>query len=299
MNHFINESLFAAVESGNTAKVKELLTEEGKVIASSFFGYKSIVCAAEKGYNEILKMLLESNAKSDRKSFWSNSYHTGSSALRYASRHGNVEAVKLLLEYGAGVDKNNLNNALIEAYLSENMQLIDLLRSAGADEPVNFDNAETMKLSQNKDFFKDKGYFDDELLIKSAKNGDIKTVKALLDEKVNEKALLAAVDAALEKNHWKVAMILSECSDFTNIDIYTECLKRMFLKASYTGDTEKVKFFLERLIENVVGVLTDETGKSTLEIALENNPEDIIKILSNYGFHENSLKHAYKCLIDN
>ena len=73
-------------------------------------------------------------------------------------------------------------------------------------------------------------------------------------------------------------------------------LFRNKLKASYTGDIEKVKFFLERLIENVVGILTDETGKSTLEIALENKPEDIIKILSNYGFHENALRNAYKCL---
>jgi hypothetical protein len=39
-----------------------------------------------------------------------------------------------------------------------------------------------------------------------------------------------------------------------------------------------------------------ETGKSTLEIALENNPADIIRILSNYGFHENSLRHAFNCL---
>jgi hypothetical protein len=52
------------------------------------------------------------------------------------------------------------------------------------------------------------------------------------------------------------------------------------------------------LIENAVGVLTDETGKTTLEIALENNPADIIKILSNYGFHENAMQHAYKSLMN-
>ena len=67
---------------------------------------------------------------------------------------------------------------------------------------------------------------------------------------------------------------------------------------TYTGDTEKVKFYLEKLIEHAVGVFTDETGKSTLEIAMENNPADIIRILSNYGFHENSLRHAYNCLMD-
>jgi hypothetical protein len=71
----------------------------------------------------------------------------------------------------------------------------------------------------------------------------------------------------------------------------------MFLKASYTGDTEKVKDYLEKLIENAVGVLTDETGKTTLEIALESSPTDVIRILENYGFHENALQHAYKSLM--
>jgi len=73
-------------------------------------------------------------------------------------------------------------------------------------------------------------------------------------------------------------------------------LKKKFLKAAYNNDVERVKIFLEKLIENAVGVFTDETGKSTLEIAMENNPTDIIRILSNYGFHENSLRHAYNCL---
>jgi len=345
MNKFINENLYTAVESGDTAKVTEALTEEGKVIASSFYGCKSIVCAANKGNNEILKMLLESNAETDRESFWR---RCAQSALVGAVLSDNIETVKLLVEYGAGTDKKNLNKAFIEALLCGNQELVHLLRAAGAkiDERLSkmleiyrikdmldaviagnvskiksilddsftpemvkllkthatrfsviFDNPEVMKLFQDKGFFVlPKGYFNDELLIKNAKSGKIKAVKALLDEGISEKALLDAVDAALENNKWETAMTLSECKDDSEIDIYTECLKKMFLKAAYTGNSEKVKFFLEKLIENVVGVLTDEAGRSTLEIALENNPADIVTILSNYVFHDNAIRYAYKCL---
>ena len=106
---------------------------------------------------------------------------------------------------------------------------------------------------------------------------------------------LATIDDALGKNNWKLATILLESSIDTDVDLYTEYLKRMFLKSTYICDTKKVKFYLEKLIENAVGVLTDETGKSTLEISLE-NPADLIQILSNYGFHENSLRHAFNCV---
>jgi len=137
MDKFINEKLFAAVESGDAAKVKEMLIEEGKVIASSFFGYKSIVCAAEKGYAEILKMLLDSNAKANRESFWSNSHHTASVALKYASYNGHTEIVKLLLEYGANAVKSDMTGALNEALLNGNFELVRILQEAGAKINVN------------------------------------------------------------------------------------------------------------------------------------------------------------------
>ena len=81
----------------------------------------------------------------------------------------------------------------------------------------------------------------------------------------------------------------------TDIDLYTECLVKLFLKSAFKNNVEKVKFFLEKMIENIVGVLTDDTGKSTLEIALE-KPDDLLKILRNYGIHENSIRYAYECM---
>jgi hypothetical protein len=159
-------------------------------------------------------------------------------------------------------------------------------------------NKEDIKLCYEDGVIIPEKYSIDNTLIEYAKEGKIKIVKDLLERGVSAKALLTALDAALAKDKWKTAMIFFDYCNNKDIETYTECIKKMFLKASYTGDIEKVKFFLEKLIENAVGVLADETGRNTLKIALENNPADIVKILENYGFHENSLRHAFNCILD-
>jgi len=267
----INEQLFKAIETGKADEVEKALTEE-KINAATYYGAKSIVLAAEQGNRKILEMLLKNGEKVNRESFWR---RTAFSALRAANNAENTEVLELLLEYGAGVDKKRLASA--------------------------FTNDTYQNTSKTKFCYEDGIYIPeksskDYIFIQYAREGKSKKIIDLLEEGVSEKAILGAVDAALEKNNWEIAIFLSEYSNEREVEIYTECIKKLFLKSSYIGDTEKVKFYLEKLIENAVGVLTDETGKSTLEIALENSPADIIKILSNYGFHENSLQHAYKCL---
>jgi len=298
----INETLFKAVETGKPDEVEKALTEE-KINAATYYGAKSIVLAAKQENNEILKLLLKNGEKIDRESFWR---RTSLSALLNAVRAENTETVKLLLEYGADTDKKILNNPLLlYAINAGNREIETLLIEHGVDiSKKNLaisndisDNTKKTKFCYEDGIFIPEKSSRDNIFIQYVKEGKIKKIKDLLEEGVSEKALLGAVDVALEKDRWDIAIILSEYSDNREVDIYTECIKKMFLKSSYTGDTEKVKFYLEKLIENAVGVLADETDRSTLEIALENNPEDIIKILSNYGFHENALQHAYKCLL--
>ena len=273
INTIINEKLFKAVETSKSNEVEKALTEE-KINATTYYGAKSIVLAAKQGNCEILKMLLKNGEKINRESFWRRSAF---SALRAAKSAKSTEILELLLEYGAGVDKKRLNSAL-------------------ANETPTDTNS--TKFCYEDDVFIPKKSSKDYIFINYAREGKIKKVKDLLEEGVSEKAVLSAVDAALEKNNWEIAIILSEYNNNRDVEIYTECIKKLFLKSSYICDTEKVKFYLEKLIENAVGVLTDDTGKSTLEIAIENSPADIIKILSNYGFHENALRHAYNCLLD-
>jgi len=296
-----NEKLFKAVETGKADEVKKVLAEEN-INAAVYYGAKSIILAAKYENNEILKMLLKNGEKIDRESFWR---RTAFLALSNAVRAENVETVKLLLEYGVATDKNILKNLISTSAINvENKELKTLLEEYGFNlTPKDLSIEDTAHNSTKKtEFCYEDGFYIPEkhsknnTFIQHAKEGKVSKMKELLNEGVSEKALLAALDAALEKNNWEIALFLSEYCNDRNVETYTECIKKMFLKASYIGDTEKVKFYLEKLIENVVGVLTDETGKSTLEIALENNPANVIKILSNYGFHENSLRHAYSCL---
>lgn len=137
------------------------------------------------------------------------------------------------------------------------------------------------------------------ILIQAAKDGKPKKVRKYLEAGVNKLTIQEAMDAALKNNNWEIAQIISDFCQEDNFEKYSECLKKQFLKASYNEDIEKVKFYLQKLIENIVGELTDEKGKSTLEIALKDNPADIILILSNYGFSEQSLNYAYKCMSNN
>ena len=296
-----NEKLFKAVETGKADEVKKVLAEEN-INAAVYYGAKSIILAAKYENCEILKMLLKNGEKIDRESFWR---RTAFSALSNAVCAENVETVKLLLKYGAGADKNILKNLLsVYALNVENRELKTLLKKHGfslTQKDLAIDNTTHNSKKETKFCYEDGLYIPEKhsrnnIFIQYVREGKVNKMKDLLNEGVSEEALLAALDAALEKNNWEIAMFLSEYSNDRYAETYTECIKKMFLKASYIGDTEKVKFYLEKLIENVVGVLTDETGKSTLEIALENNPANVIKILSNYGFHENSLRHAYSCL---
>ena len=128
------ENLFDAVESRNIEEVEKALSEE-KLNTSEYYGYRSIVAAAENGHFDILKILLESSKDLPRLSFWSNSYHIASSALMRAARHGRTDMVKLLLDYEANVEKKDLREAFVEALLSGNLEITKMLLDAGA--PVN------------------------------------------------------------------------------------------------------------------------------------------------------------------
>jgi len=258
------EILFKAVETGKAGEVEKTLAIE-KLNATTYYGVKSIMLAAESQNITILQLLLENSKTISRESFWR---RTANFVITTAIRANNTEMLKLLLNYGVAT---NVKSWKLDR---KNETIKMLLRQHG----IRILKASIKSVNH---FKKNKIYIEEDGIIIQKKHSKLTTI-----------------DEALEKNNWKLATTLLERSIDTDVDFYTECLKKMFLKATYLCDTEKVKFYLEKLIENAVGVLTDETGKSTLEIALE-NPADLIQILSNYGFHENSLHHAYKCLIDN
>ena len=105
----VNETIFKAVETGDADEVEKALREE-KINAASYFGVKSIVFAAKQENSKILKMLLKNGESVSRETFWQ---RAAAPALSNAIRADNTEAVKLLLEYGAGKDKKISKSPLL------------------------------------------------------------------------------------------------------------------------------------------------------------------------------------------
>lgn len=289
----INETLFKAVETGNADEVEKALTKE-KINASTYYGAKSIIFAARQENSKILEMILKNGEKINRESFWR---RAAQSALSYAIQAENTETLRLLLEYGAG-KKSKISDylPLLHDFRTGNKEMNSETNRTGNKEINSETNITKTKFCYEDGVFLPEESSKDNRFIQYAREGKIKKMKDLLEKGISETAILSAVDAALEKDRWEVAAFLSAYSENRDIETYSESLKMMFLKSAQTGDTEKIKCYLEKLIENIVGVLTDESGKTTLEIALENNFEDIIRILTNYGFHANALRHAFRYL---
>ena len=242
-----NEKLFKAVETGKADKVKKVLAEEN-INAAVYYGAKSIILAAKYENNGILKMLLKNGEKIDRESFWR---RTAFSALSNAVRAENAETVKLLLEYGVAADQKMLKNLIsVHAINVENRELKTLLKKHGfslTQKDLAIDNTTHNSKKETKFCYEDGLYIPEKhsrnnIFVQHAKEGKINKMKGLLNKGISEKALLASLDVVLEKNEWEIAVFLSEYSNDRDVETYTECIKKMFLKASYIGIQKKLNF---------------------------------------------------------
>jgi uncharacterized protein len=100
------EGLGTSVHNAATngyAEALELLTQiDGKLAFGQFnsLGHSPLICAVLSRRNDCVRMLLDSGASVDGQDDETN----GDTALGYAIRVGNVEAVRLLMEHGARAD---------------------------------------------------------------------------------------------------------------------------------------------------------------------------------------------------
>jgi ankyrin repeat protein len=90
--------LILASENGHIEIVKLLLDADAKVSAKRYDNSNALILASQNGYTEIVKLLLDSGAKLDSRT------KIGATALILASQNGHTETVKLLLDAGAKVD---------------------------------------------------------------------------------------------------------------------------------------------------------------------------------------------------
>jgi ankyrin repeat protein len=297
----VNERLFAAVESGETSKVKEALQAE-RLNAATYFGYKSVVCAAQRENTEILEILLASSAKIDRASFWSK---PAASALKHACRNGNANAVKLLFEYGVNAAKNDLTEALIEALPSGNIELIKILLDVGANVNISDKDTGITPLMY--------------AVLFPVKNREL-IVEALLAAGAHvcakDRKGRTVVTVAIENGYVAVVKLLAKHRP----DLTKKDLGEALLKAVFDDNLEYVRFWLdaganvnvknkenvtpliyavllpgennEQIVEALLaaGARTnakDNTGRTALMYALDDNNDKIIEMLKNAEKYRN------------
>lgn len=158
----INDQLYEAARKGDAAEVKALLDRGADVNARFRYGATALFKAAEKGNTEVVKLLLERGADATVKDTF-----YGATAMTWALDKGHVETVRALLVKDAasvddvllggaregnaamlrvaldrgGAKPETLTAALLTAEKDKKAEIVELLKKAGAQPPLEVDAA--------------------------------------------------------------------------------------------------------------------------------------------------------------
>jgi hypothetical protein len=152
----LTDDLLAATRKGDLAQVKALLDKGVSVNSKSPYGQTPLFFACDRGYTEIVKLLVDRGADVNVDDTF---YHAN--ALSWAARKDHTEIVKILLDHGAKspgdvvmmgvqmekpdlvkvgldkgpIDKETLSKALGAALKEKNAGISDMLKAVGAVPP--------------------------------------------------------------------------------------------------------------------------------------------------------------------
>ena len=162
-NQALNDQLFEAVRKGDVAGVTAALDKGADVNAKFRYGTTALFKAAERGYTEVAKILLDRGADAKVKDTF-----YGATAMTWALDNNHFAVVKLLLEKGGGdvdevlsqgtrgnnaelvkvaLDKGGATPAALSAALelasasTEGAPIVDMLKKAGAQPALQVDAA--------------------------------------------------------------------------------------------------------------------------------------------------------------
>jgi ankyrin repeat protein len=113
-------------------QVKQILENNNvDVNKAGWFGKTPLYIASEKGYVEVVRMLVKGGVDMNKSSKWDD----GATPLIIASQNGHVEVVRALVEGGADMDKANDGGwtPLYVASLHGHVEVVRVLVEAGAD----------------------------------------------------------------------------------------------------------------------------------------------------------------------
>ena len=141
---------FHAVETGDLAMVKELLSKDGNLLHSrSHDRETAIIKASENGRLAIVRFLLKNGANPNDEDETS----AGQTPLIHASFNGHTEIIKLLLKAGADIEKKNHipgEGPLITAVQEGQFKVAKLLLENGANKNVENTEGETVHMLATK-----------------------------------------------------------------------------------------------------------------------------------------------------
>jgi ankyrin repeat protein len=129
----VNTALILAAEKGYAEVVKALLDKGADINVRSDDGSTALILAAEEGHEDVVKALLDKGADINLQS------KDGSTALILAAEEGHAEIVKALLGKGADINvqcDDDGSTALILAAEQDHKEIVKLLIRHGADPSI-------------------------------------------------------------------------------------------------------------------------------------------------------------------
>ena len=143
-NLSINEQLLIAADSGQFAKVEQLMKAGGDVNTSTEEGVTPLMYAALKGHSEIVRELLANGALLEKTTY------DGASALILAASENQLQTAEILLAAGAYTEATDAegNTALVYAIAYNYKEMVQLLLRIGAStETPMYGNATPLMLA--------------------------------------------------------------------------------------------------------------------------------------------------------
>jgi uncharacterized protein len=240
--------LMTASRVGNSEAVKALLDRGANPNAKeSFKGQTALMWAAAEGHADIIKLLLAKGADpkilSDDRDTTLPKLTAGSpnapvsrgglTALSFAARQGNIDAVNALLEGGSSINQKDVdgNSALVLAILNKHYDLAQVLIAKGAD--VNLSNKTGRSPLFTAVELRNEEYSPRPALKDNDKATAMDIIKSLLDKGANVNAQLTGT-VELHK-------FAQDQGDKTMAEGATA-----FMRAARGGDVETMKLLLAK-----------------------------------------------------
>lgn len=241
--------LYMACMSGHTEIVHRLL-EKSNVNVKCICGTTAVSKAAENGYVEILRLLLQKGASTNTKN------QDGESPKDLATRNGHLNILGKLREY-----EEKHQAMLFKAAKNGSVSEVRRLTDGGIDAEV-------------------RSEFGTSALDQAAQNGKVEVVRFLLEEKSvsakqANKAGVTPLHLAARNGHEAVVQLLIEKGADPNASDKDNCTP--LHRAASSGHVGVISAMLDRVDLNVLG----PNGRIALHMAAGNGRIEVVKLLIN------------------